>query len=58
MRSILAHYLERFGKDNTRSACKYAHHLYVAAKYWVHAPPEQLAELHRWRRNLNPPRLA
>jgi hypothetical protein len=33
--SILGHYLERFGTENTKSAGKYAHFLYVVAKYWL-----------------------
>lgn len=53
--TILGHYLGRFGKDNTKSAGKYAHFLYLAAKYWVGVPADHLAHLHKWRRELKPP---
>jgi hypothetical protein len=33
VRSILGHYLERFGTANTKSAGRYAHFLFVVAKY-------------------------
>ncbi|HVY43360.1 MAG TPA: tyrosine-type recombinase/integrase [Hyphomicrobiaceae bacterium] len=53
--TILAHYLNRFGQHNTKSACRYAHFLYLAAKYWVRVPADQLTKLHKWRRDLKPP---
>jgi integrase len=56
VRSILGHYLERFGTENTKSACKYAHFLYVVAKYWVKAPRADLEVLREHRTVLKPPR--
>jgi integrase len=48
--AILSVYLEQFGEENTKSANKYAHYLYVAAKYWVKAPAPDIEELHRFRK--------
>jgi integrase len=53
-RSILEYYLERFGTENTQSAAKCAHFLYLAAKYWAKAPADELAQLREWRRTLKP----
>jgi hypothetical protein len=51
---IIEYYLERFGEKNTKSAAKYAHFLYVAAKYWVRLPKEHqvLSWLHECRGEL------
>jgi integrase len=51
---ILQHYLEKFSKENTKSAHKYAHFLYIAAKFWVRSEPEALKTLHRYRKNTKP----
>jgi integrase len=53
-RSVLDHYLELFGKENTKSAGKYAHFLYVVGKYWVNLPEDQLAVLRKHRKKLTP----
>ena len=55
VRSILGYYLERFGSENTRSAGKYAHFLYVVAKYWVKVSEDDLKALHKHRKVLKPP---
>lgn len=55
VRSILGYYIERFGNENTRSAGKYAHFLYVVAKYWVKATEADLDILQRFRTTLKPP---
>lgn len=55
VRSVLEHYLARFGKENTKSAAKYAHFLYVVAKYWVKLTEPELEMPRGFRTKLKPP---
>jgi integrase len=55
VRSILGHYLDRFGTENTKSVGKYAHFLFIVAKYWVKAPQADLEVLRKHRTVLKPP---
>jgi integrase len=57
VRSVLEYYLAHFGRENTKSAGKYAHYLYVVAKYWVKLAKRDLKVLHRYRTNLKPQHL-
>ena len=52
VRSILEFYLNKFGQTNTKSAAKYAHVLFVVAKYWLRKSEEQLRFLRKYRKNL------
>jgi len=52
--AIIGFYLEMFGDENTMSAHKYAHYLYVVAKYWVGLPPAQLETLTQFRSRTQP----
>lgn len=56
VRAILGHYLEKFTAANTRSAAKYAHFIFVIAKYWVRLPPDPLEKLQKFRTTLTPKR--
>jgi integrase len=59
VRSVLGYYLDRFGvtdPENTKSAAKYAHFLYLVAKCWAGAPPETIKFLYNKRATLTPKR--
>ena len=55
VRSILEFYLARFGVDNTKTAGRCAHYLYVIAKYWVRVPDDHLKILAKHRATLAQP---
>jgi hypothetical protein len=55
VRSILGHYLDRFGTENTKSVGKYAQFLFIVAKYWVKAAQADLDVLRKHRTVLKPP---